>query len=154
MVVVWCVAVRECSSSVDIGDLQRRLRLLMPVLQPGLRLFPTSSKGVAKMNIFQTDTVVTQKVDLKQCWVTEALFLRWLDKIFLLYCRTWRPRKSVCRPRWKVMLCIFNSLVALPFLLTGFLVTLLAGAGKGVGVVNLALPKKGKECCLTANHLA
>lgn len=54
----------------------------MPVLQSGLRLFPTSSKGVVKMNIFETDTVVTQKVDLKQCWVTEALFLRRLDKIF------------------------------------------------------------------------
>lgn len=44
-----------------------------------------------------------------------------------------------------------NSLVALPFLLTSFLVTLLARAGKGVGVVNLVLPRKGKECCLTAN---
>jgi len=38
----------------------------MPVLQAGLRLFPTSSKGVVKMNIFETDTMVAQKVDLKQ----------------------------------------------------------------------------------------
>lgn len=29
--------------------------------------------------------------------------------------------------------------------------TFLAGVEKGVGVVNLALPKKGKECCMTAN---
>lgn len=28
---------------------------------------------------------------------------------------------------------------------------LLAGAGKDVGVVNWALSRKGKECCLTAN---
>lgn len=37
------------------------------------------------------------------------------------------------------------------FCWTSFLMTLLAEAGKGVGGINLVLPRKGEECCLTAN---
>lgn len=61
MVIIGCKGIREYSSSCQ--RYAEEIRLLVPVLQ--LRLFPTSSKGVVKMNILVTDTVVTQKVDLK-----------------------------------------------------------------------------------------
>lgn len=54
---------REYSSSLQ--RYSEEIGLLMLVLQPGLRLFPTSRKSVGKMNIFETDTVATQKVFLK-----------------------------------------------------------------------------------------
>lgn len=63
MVMIGCKDIREYSSSCQ--RYAEEVRLLMPVLQSGLRLFPTSRKGVGKMNIFETDTVVTQKVFLK-----------------------------------------------------------------------------------------
>lgn len=63
MVMIGCKDIREYSSSHQ--RYAEEVRLLMPVLQPGLRLFPTSRKGFGKMNIFETDTVVIQKVFLK-----------------------------------------------------------------------------------------
>lgn len=63
MVIIGCKGIREYSSSCQ--RYAEEIRLLVPVLQLRLRFFPTSSKGVVKMNIFETDTVVTQKVDLK-----------------------------------------------------------------------------------------
>lgn len=59
---IGCKSVKEYSSS---HQRYAEIRLLIPVLQLGLRLFPTSRRGVGKMNIFETDTVVTQKVFLK-----------------------------------------------------------------------------------------
>lgn len=65
MVMIGCKGIREYSSPRQ--RYAEEIRFLMPVLQLGLRLFPTSreKKGVGKMNIFETDTVVTQKVFLK-----------------------------------------------------------------------------------------
>lgn len=63
MVMIGCKGIREYSSPRQ--SYAEEIRLLMPVLQLGLGLFPTSRKGVGKMNIFETVTVVTQKVFLK-----------------------------------------------------------------------------------------
>lgn len=60
VVMIGCKDIREFYSSRQRDA--EEIRLLMPVLQLGLRLFPTSRKGVGKMNIFETDTVLTQKV--------------------------------------------------------------------------------------------
>lgn len=49
------------------------------------------------------------------------------------------------------MYLYYNSPVALPFLLYQLSGDLAGWGGYNVGVVNLALPRKGKECCLTAN---
>lgn len=53
---IECKGIREYSSSCQ--RYAEEIRLLMPVLELGLRLFPTSSRGIGKMNIFETDTVV------------------------------------------------------------------------------------------------
>lgn len=60
MVMIGCKGIREFSLSHQRHA--DEIRLLMPFLQLGLRLLPTSRKDVGKMNIFETDTVVTQKI--------------------------------------------------------------------------------------------
>lgn len=56
---IGCKSIREYSSS---HQRYAEIRLLIPVLQLGLSLFPTSRRGVAKMNIFETDTGNTESI--------------------------------------------------------------------------------------------
>lgn len=79
---IWCLAVRKYFSSPDITALQRASGSVCPFYNQGWGYFPHSARVLQRRVYLRLTAIVIQKVDIKLCWVTEALFLKWYDKAF------------------------------------------------------------------------